>query len=238
MAKAVRKIAKSVVKGQAETKFASALLENDIVHNSAISSADLLPILPPINSGEEDYQKTGDTIRPTKLVVRGLVSQDRNYANDNRVLLVRIVILSAKATKNQVATTSLFGTYASELLKPNQVQPGPVTVQVKSFQGQQNDLYYPINRDAFIVHYDRVHRIACCQTGDNRSVEENPSGYFSWRKTIKLPKKLTYDTQQNVPNNFCPFYGIGYAYADGTAPDTVTTRIVSNLTSTLYYKDM
>lgn len=236
MAKAVRKIAKQVVRSQAETKFATVRLESNVVHNSAISSGDLLPILPRIPTGEDDWQRVGDTIRPTKLVIRGTVSQDRTYANDNKVLLVRIVVLSAKATKNRVATTSLFGTFASELLHPN-LTDGSTVTQVKAFNGDQNDLHYPINTDAFIVHYDKIHRIACCKGDEDTAVEENPAGFFRWKKSIKLPAKLTYDPQQIDPNNFCPFYAIGYAYADGTGADTVTTRIVSNTDCTLFYKD-
>jgi len=230
--KVMRKIAKQVVNGHAETKFATRVVENNIVHNSAISSGDFTDILPRIVQGADDYNRVGDTIRPTKLVIRGLVSMDRTYATDNKVVLVRIVVLSSKATKNLTATTSLFGTYSGELLHPN-LDGGP---QVKSFAGDQNDLHYPINTDLFIVHYDKVHRIAMV-AADGGSLEENPAGYFRWSKTIKLPAKLTYDVGANTPNNFCPFYGIGYAYADGTSPDTVTTRIVSNTDCTLYFKD-
>jgi len=228
----MRKIAKQVVKGQSETKFATAVLENNIVHNSAISGGDFLPILPRIPQGTDDWNRVGDTIRPTKLVIRGLVSMDRTYANDNKVVLVRIVVLSSKATKNRVATTSLFGTYSGELLHPN-LDSG---TQVKAFTGDQNDLHYPINTDLFIVHYDKIHRIAMV-AADGGSLEENPAGYFRWKKTIKVPAKLTYDVGQVDPNNFCPFYAVGYAYADGTSPDTVTTRILSNTDCTLFYKD-
>jgi len=228
----IRKVAKQVVRSQSETKFATAVLENNVVHNSAIGSGDFLPILPRIPQGTDDWQRIGDTTRPTKLVIKGLVSMDRTYALDNKVLLVRIVVLSAKATKNRTSTTSLFGTYSGQLLHPN-LDSG---TQVKSFQGDQNDLHYPINTDNFIVHYDRIHRIAMV-AADGGSLEENPAGYFRWSKVIKCPAKLTYDAGSSDPNNFCPFYGIGYAYADGTSPDTVTTRIVSNSDCTLYFKD-
>jgi len=223
---------KKLISKSSETKFATARVESNNVHNSAISSADLTPILPRIPQGTDDWQRIGDSIRPTRLTIKGLVSMDRTYATDNKVLLVRIVVLSAKATKNRVATTSLFGTFASELLHPN-LDSG---TQVKQFVGDQNDLNYPINTDVFIVHYDRIHRLAMV-AADGGSLEENPAGFFRWSKTIKLPKRLSYDTGQIDPNNFCPFYGIGYSYADGTSPDSVTTRIISNTDCTLYYKD-
>lgn len=230
--KVAKAAAKQAVKQAAETKFATANLETNIPHNSAIGSADLLPILPRIPQGTDDWQRVGDTIRPTRLTIRGVVSMDRNYSTDNKVVLVRIVVLSAKATKNRTATTSLFGTFASQLLHPN-LDGG---IQVCGFDGDTNDINYPVNTDAFVVHYDKVHRIAMV-AADGGSLEENPAGYFRWKKSIKLPAKLTYDPGQLDPNNFCPFYGIGYAYADGTGPDSVTTRIIANTDCTLYYKD-
>lgn len=226
----MRKVAKQVVRSQAETKFATAVVENSVAHNSAIGAGDLLPILPRIPQGTDDWQRVGDTIRPTKLTIRGTVGLDRNYLLDNKIILVRIVVLSSKATKNRVSTTSLFGTYSGELLHPN-LDSG---TQVKAFNGDLNDIHYPVNSDLFIVHYDKVHRISLIKDG---SVEENPTGMFRWKKSIKLPAKLTYDVSQLDPNNFCPFYGIGYAYTDGTNPDTVATRIIANTDCTLFYKD-
>lgn len=227
----MRKIAKEAVQAQAETKSVMRLVEDNVQHNSQISSGDFQQLMPLVSQGTDDWQRIGDSIRPTSLVVRGMLSADRSYANTNQELLVRVVIVSAKATKNLVATSSLWGTYANILLQPN-LDSG---LQVTPFIGNQPELLYPINKDEFIVHMDKVFKI--CPSSSDGGVEENPAGTRLWKKTIKLPKKLTYDTGINSPNNFCPFMGIGYVYADGTGPDVLTTKIISSVTSRLTYKD-
>lgn len=230
-AAAIRQIAKQAVKQQAETKFVTRLVEDNVQHNSQISAGDFQQILPLVQQGTQDWQRIGDTIRPTSLVVRGMLAPDATYANTNQVLMVRVVIISAKATKNLTATTSLWTNYANTLLRPN-LDSG---TQVVPFVGNQPELLYPINSDEFIVHMDKVFKIA--PASSDNSEEENPASTRMWKKTIKLPKKLTYDVGIDSPNNFCPFMGIGYVYADGTGPDVLTTKIVSTVTSRLAYKD-
>lgn len=231
VAKAVRKIAKAAVKSQAETKFVTRLVEDNVQHNSQISAGDFQQLVPLITQGTDDWQRIGDSIRPTSLVVRGLLSADNTYTTTNRVMLVRVVIVSAKATKNLTATTSLWTNYANTLLQPN-LDSG---TQVVPFVGNQPELLYPVNRDQFIVHMDKVFKISPCS--NDAGEEENPASTRMWMKKIKLPKKFTYDTGIDSPNNFCPFMGIGYVYADGTGPDVLTTKIISTVTSRLTYKD-
>lgn len=211
------------------------VLEDNVVHNSAISAGDMVPIIPAINQGDESYQRQGDKIRPVKLNIKGLISMDRTYASDNKVLLVRVVCFTPKAAKSAAVATPLNSTWANELLRLN-FSGGP---EVGPFTGDQTELMFPINRDAFIVHYDKTFRIACSAGADPSlgAVEENPSSYVRWSKTIKLPKTLTYDAGVNFPNNACPQYALGYSYADGTSPDSITTRLVTNTVSRLYYKD-
>lgn len=230
--KAIRTQVKKAIATEAETKVASRLVEKNVEHNSQISSGDFQQIMPLVSQGTDDYQRTGDAIRPTSLTVRGLLSADNTSTNTNQVLMVRVVIVSAKATKNLTATSSLWGTFANELLQPN-LDNG---TQVVPFVGNQEELLYPINKDAFIVHMDKVFKIS--PTANDGGKEENPASCRTWKKTIKLPKKLTYDTGIDSPNNFCPFMGIGYVYADGTGPDVLTTKIISTVVSRLTYKDM
>lgn len=235
VAAAVRKIAKQAVQGEAETMEVTRLVEDNVGHNSAISGADLQVLLPTINQGDDDYQRKGDVIRPLKLVVKGLIAANRTFTDTNQSLLVRVVIVSPKATKSAAVTVPLFATYANELLQPN-LQTG---TQVIPFNGNQAELLYPINRDQFNVHYDKIFKISPCASAETGGgIEENPAEVRMWSKTIKLPKKLTYDTGFNLPNNFCPIFGLGYAFADGTGPDLVSTRIISTVTARLSYKDM
>lgn len=231
-ASSVRKIAKSVLSRMTETKSVMKVLESNIPHNSAITGADLIPVLPALNQGTDDYERIGDQIRPTGLVVKGLIASNRTYVNTNQVLLVRVVIISPKASSSAGVTVPLLNSYAAELLQPN-LSTG---TQVAPFNGNQVELQYPINRDSFHVHFDKTFRIAPSKA--DAAMEENPAEYRTFTKSIKLPAKLTYDTGVNFPNNFCPIYGLGYAYADGTGPDTLaTTKIISNVTARLTFKD-
>jgi len=228
----IRQVAKKAMLTEAETKEVTRNVETNVPHNSAITGADFIPLIPTVNQGTDDFQRIGDVIRPTRMVVKGLIAANRTYTNTNQVLLVRVVIVSPKASVSAAVTVPLLNTFAGELLQPN-LSTG---TQVQAFNGQQPELLYPINRDAFHVHMDKIFRIA--PSAPDRACEENPGEYVMWKKSVKLPKKLTYDTGVNTPNNFCPIYALGYAYADGTGPDTLAiTKIISNVTCRLSFKD-
>lgn len=220
---------KKMIGKMVETKFVTRDLEINTTHNSQISAPDMLPIVPTIAQGTDDFQRVGDTIRPTKLNIRGIISMDRTNVSSNQVLLVRVLVLEPRNAKTYLVSVPQYATYANALLKLN-LQTGTATAP---FVGNTNDLQYMPNPDLFKVLYDKTFRIAPTADG----VEENPSSVIRWSKNLKIPKVFDYTDGTNLPVNYNPFYCLGYVYADGTGPDVLTTKIITQTQATLYYKD-
>lgn len=212
-----------------ETKFVTRNLETNVSHNSQISAPDMLPIVPTMAQGTDDYQRVGDTIRPTKLNIRGIISMDRTFISSNQVLLVRVLILEPRDAKTYAVSVPQYPNYALNLLKPN-LQTGTPTLP---FVGNTVELDYKPNLELFKVLYDKVFKIAPTADG----VEQNPNSVIRWSKNLKLPKVLNYTDGSNLPVNYNPFFCLGYVYADGTGPDVVNTKIITQTDATLYYKD-
>lgn len=222
-------LVKRIINKGSETKMISRIVENNVLHNSAMSAADVVPILPQIQQGTDDGRRIGDSVKPISLRVSGVISMNRNATDTNKVLLVRVLIVASKLAKNPNAFGSLT---VSTMFKPNYGGPSQ-----QSFDGNLSDLSMPVNTDSYRVYYDKVHRIAPC--GNERGTEENPASFKRWTATVSLPASLLYDDAVSTadPTNFAPFLLTGYAYADGTGPDVLATRILTCTTSCLKYKD-
>lgn len=230
-------IVKTLLGRKTENKGVGWTIENSVVHNSSIGTADCQPLIQQI--GQLDVttgvssavQRIGDKIQPKSLRVRGVISLLGNQST-TQTFYVRVLILAQKDIKvgSQVNTA----VNSAALLRP-MLNTAPGADQV-AFSGTTQSLMYPVNADLFRVYYDKI--IKVCATNDG-AVEENPHRCFTWSYNFKaLPANLTYDEGNgDWANNFAPFVAVGYAYADGTGPDVATTRIVSNTYSLLTFED-
>lgn len=210
-------------------------VEIAVAHNSAISGADCEPLVPqivPLNDNATQSTTTmrnGDKIKPKSLTVRGVVSLKASNANSTaQDLYVRVVIAAQKSIK--VGSQVLAGSVdANRLLKP-----GFATADQIQFTGLTQDLNCPLNTDAFRVYYDKTFKL-------HGPTDTSAFPVYSrrWSYRFKsLPAYLTFDDGNgDWPNNFAPFVAVGYAYPDGTAPDTVTTKVVSTTTAFLEFED-
>jgi len=216
---------------EVENKEIGNSVEVSVEHNSAIGNADLRPIVPEISSGTTGQTRLGDRIKPKRLTVRGIVSvrPTEDLAAVNQVLLVRVIIASQKDVKVGGAIGT--ATDPSHLLKP--AVPGSVEI---AFNGNRNELLYPLNDNKFKKYFDKTFRLAPCAAA---GTEQQPLQFFKFKYTFKqLPAHLSYDEGNgDWANNFAPFFALGYAYADGTAPDVATLRVTSDVYSHLSYED-
>jgi len=233
----VSTLVKRIISRDVENKGIGNLVETNVNHNSTISAADCLPLIPQIEqinvaSSDTCIQRIGDKIKPKSLVVKGTVSIRTGSLVTNQNVYVRVLVLAQKNIKTggQIASG---GVDTNSLLRP--CLPG-VGLSEQPFNGFTVNLDMPINRDLFRVYYDRVHLLA----GPGAAVAgpENPSGCYKWSYKFKsLPASLTFDNDNgDWANNFAPFYTVGYAYADGTSPD-VTAKITTNCFSMFEFED-
>lgn len=221
-----------------ENKRVGFQVETNVSHNSPIGGADCEPLVGEIvpidtTTGQNSStQRMGDRIKPKRLTVKGIVSFKPTTCTTQQDIYVRVIIASQKSIK--VGSQVLAGSVDTNRL----LRPGFATDDQVPFAGETEELNYPINKDLFRVYMDKVYKL---NVGTAGSVEAFPRYSKRWSYTFKeknLPQSLTFDEGNgNWANNFAPFVAVGYAYSDGSSPETLTTRITSSTVSFLDFED-
>ena len=231
-------VVRRMISKKAENKLIGNLVEDEVLHNSAIGAADCEPIIPEIApldaaGGSTARQRVGDRITPKYLKVRGVVSLNQSSPPTGRAdLYARVIIAAQKDVKTGAAILG-GGISANTLLRAGYGGPANEV----AFGGNTADMLYDINRDKFKVYMDKVVRLN--QVGEG-AIEQNGAYSFVYTYTFKdLPTALTFDEENgNWPNNFAPFVAVGYCYSDGTAPDAVATKLIHTCYSQLQFEDI
>jgi len=219
---------RTMIGKEAENKQRGYNVETGVVHNSAISDADVVPVLGSIPEGTASNERLGDRVRPRSLVVRGVLGLNPDNNPNTKPMIATVMILSCKDKKTNSAVAAL-GAGLADLLKPNIGG----TEQVP-WDGTTLRSTYPINTDKFKVHYARQIAISpAAAGGENRLLD-----YKRWKYRFKsMPAALTWDEGTGDDcNNFAPFLVIGYCYTDGSVPD-VAPRLISHVSSVFTYED-
>lgn len=206
-------------------------IQANVAHNSGITNADLVPIVPEIASGTDGSTRLGDRVKPLSLQVKGIVSVYENP--DTRPFYVRVMMLAQKDVK----VGSKIGTDTDPAHLLRTAIPGASEI---AFAGNRQELNYYVNDNKFKVYYDKQFLISpVAGSGVLGGGNDAHLSQFKFSKKFKsLPAHLSFDEGNgDWPNNFAPFFAIGYAYADGGAPDTVTTRINCEAYARLTYED-
>lgn len=224
---------------EAENKCIGNAIEYNVLHNSPIGSADCRAIIPqigPIGIGgagvNTSAQRMGDRVKPKSLVVKGTVSLSLDSATTQRDIYVRVLILAQKDIKNG-GQVNAGAVDTAHLLRTGFVVAAQNQV---AFQGYTMDHQYQVNKDKFRVYMDkRIKLTPAAATG----IESNARYSATWTYRFKqLPASLTWDEGSgDWANNFAPFLCLGYSYTDGTGPDLVTTKVVSNAYSRFEFED-
>lgn len=232
MKTAVTKIVKTQIARATENKQIGWQVESNTQHNSPIGAADCVPLVQEITNGVTAQARVGDRVKPKSLKVRGILSFNPDDCNTSQNIYARVLILAQKNIKTGQAV-SAGGVDTGRLLKPSLVG-APET----AFAGATMDLNTPVNTELFRVYMDKVIKFTV-STVSGGGREAMPLYSARWSKVFKqLPASFTYDQGNgDWANNFAPFLAIGYAYSDGTAPDTITTKLISNVLSVLDYED-
>ena len=142
--KAIRRVVKSVLAREAETKYVS--LTNDQSFNSTISGpSEAYPLMPQIGQGTDDFQRIGDKVRGKYLYVKGHLMWNASFINavgvNNYVppSTCRILILSQKNVKSNLQISTDVDT--PHLLKDN-----VGTGVARAYVGVMRDNLAPITR--------------------------------------------------------------------------------------------
>lgn len=209
---------------------------NFINFNSGISSSgDFYPLLPLISQGTDDYNRIGNKIRPTSLVVKVRVTLDGGI-NGSEIYEPRLLILSSRSSKDYLQKTNAID--PSKLL-----DTGDTHVP---YEGWAEDNMCRINHRDYVVHVDKVFSLVkpegVTEGGAAGAGDQIVVGKQSWKDftfRIATPKTLVYqDETQSWPTNFAPYITLGYCQPDGNAsPDRLTTGVHMQFLSYLSFKD-
>jgi len=226
-------LVKRMISKDTENKSVGFVVEDAVLHNSAISSADCQPVIGQIPQGTDQFNRIGDRIKPQNLVVRGTLALNGSSITGGYTqvpLRVRVMILAQKDIKvgAQVLTGSVD---TAHLLEPN-----IAVANETDYSGATINALYPVNKDLFRVYYDKTVTLCGPEPG---SVEAVNRFTASWSYRFKqLPAALTFDNGNgDWVNNFSPFVAIGYSFPDGSSPDSLTRRLVSTCFARLEYED-
>lgn len=225
----VMQVVKKMINNDVENKDIGWQVEQT-THNSPIGVADCYPIIQEIAQGNSGQTRIGDRITPKRLVVKGELCCNPAYNPDTKPMLVRVIIACQKNQKVSTATNTQ--TDVDHLL----MSGDPVTPET-NFDGTRQALFYPVNSNKFRSYYDRIFTV-CPTSSASGFPLANEVKRISYRFK-QLPSHFSFDQGSgDAVNNFAPFLAIGYAYADGTVPDTgIVTRIATSFHSMLTYED-
>lgn len=231
-----------VVNSGLETK--KAVFESGVVSfNSGITtsgaSGDVRQLLADISVGANSWQRTGQSIRLMKIVIRGytmstkIVEDTTDYSNNARIGVRRLII----ANKRRNSWADVTSTDLNGLLET-------VNGVAQPFTGLTQQYTTPINRENFTVKEDKryyqdqgINDAGILGTDSYIFPTANSVRYF--QKTLKFGtngKALHYEGSSQ-PLNFGYFMSLGYVHLNGTVPDAVETQTQMCYTATAYYKD-
>jgi len=199
-------------------------------HNSAIGPADCVPVVQDLPEGTGGEGRLGDRIKPKRLVVSGVIALDPLFQPDTKPMMVRVIIAIQKDIKVSTSIT------AGNVDTAHLLRPGFTAAPEVGFTGVRANLNFPINDNKFRVLMDKTYTF--CPTSAASGFPLT-NAQIRFKKVIKkLPASFLYDAGNgDYANNYAPFFCLGYAYPDGTAADTATTRIKTTIFSKLTYED-
>lgn len=233
----VTSLVKQIIYKECETK-QNSITQSYTLFNSGISStSEQYSLLPVIVLGTNSFNRIGDTIRPIKLVIRGVITSFADYSTGNepyaQMLRTRLFVYQDKSIKCEVDKNSC----SLDVLDYGN--------SMTAYTGSLLDNTVPNNKQKFQFFADKKHTIHKPYGWTNSSTSALTSMHSSMVKPFTiviekgLPAVLHYDNNKstNYPTNFLPLLSLGYSYAQNTSPDTVRTQIGASWQATLYYKD-
>jgi len=226
--KGIVRAIRTVMKRGAETKYVNTGVNNQILtYYTTGTSIQSFLITPTINQGAGDGQRIGNQITTSKAILRY-----RLYAPtllSTPIRLVRVLIVKEKAFPVRNPSTNI----NTNLFRVSGSTVGPTNNDL--------DQLYPINTEAWIVLYDKQHKVG--SAGNPSTIGSNNNDYSqSVQMTVNLQRhfgKIQFDDTTSTPitKNYYMFFLT--SPADGTTGGSGTdTSIKLTYDSQISYKDI
>ena len=220
-----------VINRSQETK--KAVYESGLVaFNSGITAtADVLKVFPDVAVGGNSWQRTGQKITLTKLVIRGYISTTGPATTSaSRARYGVRHMLCADKQKNDYRNVG-----TSDLAKLLEA-PG---ADGQYMDGTVETYMAPVNRENFTSRMDKKFPLTQIyeEGDDGKSVARDSIKFFTKTLTFGTNGKQIFFEGGPSPINFKYFMSLGYCYLDGSSPDVGSTDLKMSYTATAYYKD-
>lgn len=230
----------SIMRGQLETKEAYHALAPTDFNSFVNTTGDIMQVIPSITRSVSDNGRIGDQIRPQRLKLKAIIQQlpqDNTQSNSYRRLWYRFVILTPKPFANLGAATTNFATWSGAILKKGGTTTG--------MNGDIYDYNADFNHDMVTVHYQKkgyLNSGLFYGTTTNGVVYQAESAVQFFEKTFKFGKNTVWKYDDNVSSGLVPSHTamlglLTYGPVDGSAADSISTRVRLSFTSTLEYED-
>jgi len=233
----MKKVADREIAKTLELKYVSSgTAASNPTFNSAISSyAECYPCVPQCLPGTQSWQRAGNSVTPSRIDLKihvGLTSVNRSIA-----IRAHVFVMSLKRVSR---FTEVLAAGGPPLLFNNG------NGSVVAYDGYPTTALLKWNFEQFTLH---AHRSVVLTANVGLPNQDTTAGNApnvsaaalvkTFKFSIKAPKKLLYDETGaiNYPNNFAPFFAIGYEKVDGTAPDASNQNISASWCNSMYYYD-
>lgn len=264
--KAVAKIAKRVMKRSMETKYAAVTLSQEggqayQVYGDVLplnGTPQLVPTLPPVNQGDAGFQRIGQSVMPTRHTATldlefNNLAQDISGAGglDACAWDVNVHIWYGFARRYKKASDLDVLVNAQDICN-NMLEEG--NGSSIRFDGSPHIALMKTNTDVLQVKHKVIRMYRPFGAQNQATLAGGLTTYFpqAIKKRVKLvfktPKTLKYDEDDGDPENYAPFFIIGYEHNDASrasnnatpaAPPSILTKPAIQFygRSELWFKD-
>lgn len=239
LTKAQRSQVKRIVNSNMERKYVQTLYAGPFNAQANVAANEMLSLMPKIAVGDGSNQRTGQKIKPKRLVARFVVTfnaKEGGVAAQSADLFCRLWVLKSRSLKDQDAILSL----AAPIQFLDDGAGG-----TQAFNGNEQDYFLRNESEEWQTikeHRFRLSKASGLLNGDfvagYSEGNTNPTAR-EFTVVIPTPANLLYtdETAAVYPTNFAPVWCIGYCRMDGTAVDPLEYGLRVNVSAALEYTD-
>jgi len=242
--KTEKKEVKAIVNSDREDKVVT-YTSGFVQHNSGITAADCLRIIPLMAPGILEGQRVGNEVLIKRLNIQCLIRKIWNVEHDEAQLGIRLMVFSVKAYPTYSGAVANAPQWERAILRDG--------VNVRGFDGSVKSYFTPYNSDIITMHEERrfvlsnpyQYNTSYLPAIGNAPIAIDP--HFSHKflsfnlkcknKTLKYSATQTGAAPNQSPNNYSPMIAVGYCKLNGAAPDVLAQNLEMDIQTNMYYED-
>lgn len=230
----IKSVSRKQALGVLETKFVKD--NRSVFFNSAINGgfAEMYSLIPPVASGLGNWQRENDDVTPTNIRTNWHIA----LTTSARTMNIRVVLycLQHKSIRHY-PDLAVIG------IGPPMLKSGDSSL-TQAYNGKIGDEDLPVNKEEYTFLKKFTFNLMSNVGNPNgdTTAGNSPNTLPSFKNlsfTYPCKKQLRYSPGglATYPNGHAPFWILGYAHTDGTAPDVLYNDVACTWTTQMTYKD-